>query len=195
MNGKIILITGPMFAGKTEMMIGMVLKYHHAGLKACFVKYSDDHRYSRYKIITHNKYSQDTVIELSSTTIGSISLDKYDVIGISESQFFEDIDLVDNLANKGKIVICEGLCSSFMRTAFGNLHKLFPIADDIINLKGVCKCGRESNFTSKYKDKTNHPDNIGKNDIKNKDMETDKMVELGGPELYKTVCRNCHKMN
>lgn len=54
---------------------------------------------------------------------------KYDVVGIDEGQFFEDIvEVAEYLANKGIVVIIAALDSTFQRKPFGNIINLIPLA-------------------------------------------------------------------
>jgi thymidine kinase len=182
MHGKLILVIGPMMAGKTEFMLSKVNQYFHKNKKCCFVKFVDDNRYSDkskskpIKIITHSEnFNNEKVPVLIASKISDIfdELKQYDVIGISEGQFFEDIELIDVLA-KSRVVVCEGLKSSHTRENLGSLYKLYPLADDIHFLKGVCSCGNDTVYTKKIKG------------------NPDKLVEIGGPNMYMPVCRHCY---
>lgn len=54
---------------------------------------------------------------------------KYDVVGIDEGQFFEDIvEIAEELANRGVVVIIAALDSTFQRKPFGNIINLVPLA-------------------------------------------------------------------
>jgi thymidine kinase len=64
---------------------------------------------------------------------------KYDVVGIDEGQFFEDIvDVAEELANKGIVVIVAALDSTFQRKPFGNIINLVPLAEKVYKLTAVC---------------------------------------------------------
>jgi thymidine kinase len=54
-TGQIELIIGPMFAGKSTELIRRVKRYKISGKKALNIKYSEDTRYSKENISTHDK--------------------------------------------------------------------------------------------------------------------------------------------
>lgn len=64
---------------------------------------------------------------------------KYDVVGIDEGQFFEDIvEVAEELANNGVVVIVAALDSTFQRKPFGNIINLVPLAEKVYKLTAVC---------------------------------------------------------
>lgn len=55
-KGRIELIMGPMFAGKSTELMRRVRRHNIAGKKCLFIKYIADDRYSSECIATHDKY-------------------------------------------------------------------------------------------------------------------------------------------
>lgn len=54
-GGKIILIIGPMWGGKSTKLLEVINRYNIKKMKTCIVKYSLDDRYSGdNKILTHD---------------------------------------------------------------------------------------------------------------------------------------------
>jgi len=76
---------------------------------------------------------------------------KYDVIGIDEGQFFEDIvEFAEELANRGIVVIIAALDSTFQRKPFGNIINLVPLAEKVYKLTAVCVyCTEPAAFTQR----------------------------------------------
>jgi len=105
-GGKIKLILGPMFSGKSTRLVETVRKYTYKNKKTVLVNFIDDKRYSENsQIVTHdlNKYDS-----LSCQMLGEIYdvIKNYDVIGIDEGQFFPDlVEACEKLSLLKKIVI------------------------------------------------------------------------------------------
>jgi thymidine kinase len=55
MIGKIELIVGPMFAGKSTELIRRIKRHQIAGYNSLVVKYANDTRYSNDSVSTHDK--------------------------------------------------------------------------------------------------------------------------------------------
>ena len=101
-------------------------------------------------------------------------MENYDVVGIDEGQFFEDIiEFCEEAANSGKIVVVAALDGTFERKPFGNIINLIPLAEMVTKLSAVCVyCTREAAFTKRV--------------VENKEVQL-----IGGAEMYKPVCRVC----
>ena len=55
-RGRIELIIGPMFAGKSTELLRRVKRHEIAGSKCLRIKFADDTRYSVDSISTHDRY-------------------------------------------------------------------------------------------------------------------------------------------
>ena len=55
-RGRIQIIFGPMFSGKTTELIRIVKRFSIAKRKCLLIKYSKDDRYSVHGVSTHDKY-------------------------------------------------------------------------------------------------------------------------------------------
>lgn len=98
-SGHIELIMGCMFAGKSTELIRKVNKYQIAGKSVLNVKFQADTRYDKIRISTHNNQGIDAVGVLKLAELKEVWTN-YDVIGIDEGQFFEDIvEFCENAAN------------------------------------------------------------------------------------------------
>lgn len=172
--GSISLIIGPMFSSKSSELYSRVNMYRYAKKKCLIVKYAGDTRYSD-DFSTHDHITSSA---LSCTGLLSEHFEEYlkfDVIAIDEGQFFEDIvEVCENLAKLGKIVIVAALDGDSMMRNFGNIHKLIPKSDTVVKKMAVCACGRNAPFT-KCSIKTNKDE-----------------ILVGGSEIYEAVCRLCY---
>ena len=98
----------------------------------------------------------------------------YEVIGIDEGQFFDDIiEFSEEMANNGKIVVIAALDGTFDWKKFGKVIDLIPLAEWVEKLDAVCMdCKETAYFT--------------KRTIDSKETEV-----IGGAEMYKPVCWKC----
>ena len=73
----------------------------------------------------------------------------FDVLGIDEGQFFSDIvEVAEEAANNGKIVIISSLQGTFLRGVFPNILALLPKCEKIKKLTAICKlCKESASFT------------------------------------------------
>ncbi|MBQ7351542.1 MAG: thymidine kinase [Clostridia bacterium] len=75
-------------------------------------------------------------------------------------------------------VLCYGLLTNFKTELFEGSKRLIEIADSIMEIKSVCKCGRKAQVNGRFVD--------GK-------LVTDgEEIVLGGDESYKALCYNCY---
>jgi thymidine kinase len=140
-RGRIELIIGCMFAGKSTELLRRVRKHEITGKSVLNVKFSADQRYDkeRCEIVTHcgQKRSATAVILLKH--LGPV-WEKYDVIGIDEGQFFPDIvEFAEIFANAGKIVVISSLGGTFLRGPFKRILELIPKCEKIKKLSAICK--------------------------------------------------------
>lgn len=182
MKGSIHLIIGPMFGGKTTMLINRVERFHYAKKKCLLIKHSIDNRYNHLVkqngIVCNNGVEYSTIKIITSGDLTSLSkeIKNYDVIGVMESQFFDDLLIVDEWANSGKIIICDGLSGDSNRDNFGKIPLLIPKCEKITKLNAVCiNCGDDASFTKKK-------------------IQTENLsyIDVGGIDKYIPVCRSCY---
>ena len=170
--GRIEVICGSMFSGKTEELIRRLKRAKFAKQKVEIFKPSIDTRYSEEEVVSHDKTSiKSTPVDAS----GSILLLSSDieVVGIDEAQFFDEslVDVCNQLAYKGVRVIIAGLDMDFLGRPFGPMPALMATAEYVTKVHAICKrTGNLANYsmrTSQSKD----------------------LVELGETESYEAVSR------
>ncbi|KAJ6253712.1 thymidine kinase [Anaeramoeba flamelloides] len=138
-DGQIQLILGPMFGGKSSELIRRARKYSIANKKCTVIKFARDTRYSVDKCSTHDKVMMDAVPCTGKLSEVEDKVKDYDVIGIDEGQFFEDIvEFSEHMANLGKVVIIAALDGTFERKPFGRVLELVAKAEQVIKLNAVC---------------------------------------------------------
>ena len=150
MSGKLSLIIGPMFSGKSTILLTRYRRYQIAGKKCLLIKYANDNRYenSGEMLVTHDQLSyKATSCHMLSEANDFIQ--DYDVICIDEIQFYEDAGIYCDLwANSGKIVEVCGLNGDYRRKPFEQISYLIPMSDNITFVTAVCKdTGKDACFT------------------------------------------------
>ena len=177
-GGKIKLFLGPMFSGKSTLLANTVIKYTYKNKKTIFVNFDGDKRYdSEGKIVTHELVKYEA---LSCHSLNEVmpELEKFDVIGIDEGQFFSDlVEACDKLCKEGKIVVVAALSGNFKMEPFDNVSKLISKADRVKLLKAYCAfCQKQAGFTLRT-------------------VRDDKEILIGAGDIYKPVCKACHYKN
>lgn len=144
--GHIELVTGPMFAGKSEELIRRLKRLMIADFKVQVFKPSIDDRYSVDSISSHNK-SMIKAIRVTKTQDIVDNLEKdTDIIGIDEVQFLDSaiVELLERWASSGKTAIVSGLDLDFKSEPFYFMDKeltmadLMVRADNVLKLTAVC---------------------------------------------------------
>ena len=109
-RGRIEVICGSMFSGKTEELIRRLKRAKFAKQRVEIFKPAIDTRYSEADVVSHDSHSiASTPIDSSASIL--LFTSEIDVVGIDEAQFFDSglIDVCNQLANNGIRVIVAGL--------------------------------------------------------------------------------------
>ena len=174
-DGKIELIIGPMFSGKSTRLIGLIRKYTYKAKKTIMIKFFADKRYTdKSEVVTHDLLKYDS-IDCKNLREHFDKIKNYDVIGIDEGQFFPDlVEVCEELALMKKTVIVAALNGDFRMEPFPVVTKLISKADKIKLLKAYCfNCHRDAKFTLRT-------------------IQSNEKVLIGAGEAYKPACRECH---
>ena len=174
--GRIEVVCGSMFSGKTEELIRRLRRAQFAKQKVEIYKPAIDVRYSEEDVVSHDKnHILSTPID-SSASILLLSSD-IDVVGIDEAQFFDMgiIDVCNELANRGVRVIVAGLDMDYKGVPFGPMPALCAIADDVTKVHAICvNCGNLA-----Y--------------VSHRKVESTQRVLLGETTEYEPLCRECYQ--
>ena len=142
-RGRIEVICGSMFSGKTEELIRRLKRATFAKQRVEIFKPAIDTRYSEQAVVSHDNNSiQSTPVDSSASIL--LFSSEIDVVGIDEAQFFDDglINVCNELANRGIRVIIAGLDMDFKGIPFGPIPALCAIADEVTKVHAICvKCG------------------------------------------------------
>ena len=138
-KGRIEVICGSMFSGKTEELIRRIKKVELADEKYIIFRPKIDSRNPENKIISHAKNEISASIVSSPKEILDLRVN-YSVIGIDEAQFFDQsiVDVCNVLANKGHRLIIAGLDMDYEGNPFGPMPNLMACAEDVMKVHAVC---------------------------------------------------------
>lgn len=174
-RGRIEVICGSMFSGKTEELIRRLKRARIAKQQVEIYKPSIDTRYSDADVVSHDQHAiASTPIDSSASLL--LLADAAEVIGIDEAQFFDDglPEVCNELANRGKRVIVAGLDMDFKGIPFGPMPALLAIAEEVTKVHAVCvRCGNLA-----Y--------------VSHRKVEGDRRVMLGELQEYEPLCRHCY---
>ncbi len=173
--GKVEVIAGSMFSGKTEELIRRLTRAKIAKQKVVVFKPRIDNRFSDHHIVSHD------VSKLPCLTIDSAEeipphIGEATVIGVDEAQFFDEklITIVNQLAEQGKRVILAGCEMYSSGEPFGPMGALLCIAEEIDKLRAVCVvCGEEAYISYR------------------KERPQNGNILIGDSDIYEARCRKC----
>ncbi len=174
--GRIEVICGSMFSGKTEELIRRMKRAKFAKQKVEIFKPAIDTRYSEEDVVSHDHNAIPSTPIDASASILLLSSD-IDVVGIDEAQFLDQnlVDVCNQLANRGVRVIIAGLDMDFQGVPFGPIPSLCAIADEVTKVHAICvKCGALAYVSHRL-------------------VKNEHRVLLGEAQEYEPLCRECYK--
>ncbi|MBO4906593.1 MAG: thymidine kinase [Bacteroidaceae bacterium] len=174
-RGRVEVICGSMFSGKTEELIRRMKRAKFAKQKVEIFKPAIDTRYSEEDVVSHEGNAiQSTPVE-NAASILLLGSD-CDVLGIDEAQFFDEqiVFVCNELAARGIRVIVAGLDLDFKGHPFGPMPALLAIADEVTKVHAICvRCGALAYVSHRI-------------------VAGDKQVMLGETHEYEPLCRECY---
>lgn len=175
-RGRIEVVCGSMFSGKTEELIRRMKRAKFARQKVEIFKPSIDTRYSEEDVVSHDQqHIPSTPVDSSSALL--LLTGDIDVVGIDEAQFFDEglVEVCNELANRGVRVIVAGLDMDFRGVPFGPIPALCAIADEVTKVHAICvKCGSLAYVSHRL-------------------VQSEKRVLLGETQEYEPLCRDCYQ--
>lgn len=181
---KLYFKFGTMGCSKTAQALITKFNYEERGMKTLLLKPSVDTRDGadivRSRIGLEAKAvvlsPTDDALELFANSFGDC-----DVVIVDECQFLKE-QQVDQLAEivlqYGIPVFCFGLSTDFTTHLFEGSKRLFEIAESIVEIKSVCKCGKKATVNARIDDFGNV-------------VFSGEQVVLGGNDRYVPMCRKC----
>ena len=176
MTGRLEIIIGCMFSGKTSELIRRLKRQRAIGKKVLLINSKKDTR--DFQIHggggaghEFECVKTDTLLEL----IGSIQFNNAEVVTVDECQFFRGLRNFVNVALKcNKHVILAGLDGDFKQNVFGELIYMIPLADDVTKLTALCmECG----------------DGCTPGPFSKRMCDSNEQELIGAADMYRAVCR------
>jgi thymidine kinase len=187
-KGRLEIICGSMFSGKTEELMRRLKRAEYAKQNVLTIKHKIDVRKSQTCIVSHEgkerlAFSIDNTQE-SMDKIFDLANRNIHVVGIDELHFFPTkiIGVICRLVDMGKRVICSGLDLDFRGEPFQQVTTLLAFADQVLKLKAICvECGKDAHHTQRI--------------INGKPAKyDDPIILVGAEECYEARCRDCFIM-
>ncbi len=181
-SGRVEVICGSMFSGKTEELIRRVRRAMIARQKVQVFKPAIDARYSLQRVTSHNGQDFEAIPVRTVAEIASLIEPDTTVVAIDEAQFFDEeiVRFVEQLAARGIRVILAGLDTDFRGEPFGPMPSLLCRADEVVKLHAICMvCGEEATRTQRLVN--GQPARYD-----------DPIIMVGAAEAYEARCREHH---
>lgn len=192
-TGRLEVIAGPMFAGKTEELVRRVHRAQAARRGVLVVAHELDTRSGPGRVASHSG------LEVASRGVASVGEipglvgEGVRVVAVDEAQFFGPglVPVVTGLADAGLVVVVAGLSVTYDGRPFEPLPGLMAVAESVTKLTAVCAvCGRDAAFHVR---RAGGPDGAGGVLDGGGDAPTDALTpepgHVGGAESYEARCR------
>jgi thymidine kinase len=183
-EGWIEVITGPMYAGKTEELIRRVKRLEYAEQNVIVFKPTIDDRYAADEVVSHNNNRTRSINIAKASEIMKYVERDTDVVAIDEIQFLDEeaVAICEYLADHGVRVIVSGLDRDFRGEPFSFMPKLLAIAEEVTKLTAICVCCHTpATRTQRIVD--GRPANY-----------SDPIILVGAKDTYEARCRHCHEV-
>ena len=181
-RGRIEVICGSMFSGKTEELIRRVRRAQIARQQVQVVKPVIDIRYAIGRVMSHSGQDYDAHPCANSAEVAQCIGRETTVVAVDEAQFFDNglIEVVEKLAANGTRVIVAGLDLDFRGEPFGPMPLLLSRAEEVTKLHAICVvCGEEASRTQRLVN--GQPARYD-----------DPIILVGAAEAYEARCREHH---
>ncbi|PJF43031.1 MAG: thymidine kinase [Chloroflexota bacterium] len=181
-RGRLEVICGCMFSGKTEELIRRVRRAQIARQQVQVFKPTIDTRYGATKITSHNGQGFEALPCADSAELAARLDAETTVVAVDEAQFFDHglVRLAEQLARRGVRVIAAGLDLDFRAEPFGPMPELMSLAEEVTKLHAICMvCGEPATRTQRLVN--GEPAHYN-----------DPVILIGAQERYEARCRYHH---
>ncbi|MGZ0656080.1 thymidine kinase [Coraliomargarita sp. W4R53] len=181
---KLYFYYSAMNAGKSTVLLQSSHNYHERGMKTLLLTPVIDQRAGVGKIASRIGLAKDAspfqpADDLFTSIDHAHQENPLACVLIDEAQFLTRTQ-VEQLAkvadDTGIPVLCYGLRTDFQGNLFPGSAALLGWADNLIELKTICHCGRKATMNLRT-------------DASGKPIKEGEQVEIGGNESYVAMCR------
>jgi thymidine kinase len=177
--GRVEVIAGPMFAGKTEELLRRVRRAVIAGLRVEVLTHALDTRDGEDRVSSHAGLAYPSLRVGSAAEILAAVGTDVDVVAIDEAHFFGPglVEPVGMLAARDLAVVVAGLDVTFAGRPFEPMPSLMALSERVDKLTAICTiCGAEAIFHERVAPASA--------------SEVDLVPEhVGGSDMYQARCR------
>lgn len=184
-GGRIEVISGCMFSGKTEELIRRIRQVSIARQSFRIFTPLLDARYGLNQVASHAGARIEARPIQFATEILTYIEDTH-VVAIDELHLLEDtpdqiVDICQGLAERGLRVIISGLDQNYRAEPFPAMASLMAIAEQVDKLYAICvRCGAYATRSQRLINGRPAPANAP-------------TIVVGGQELYEARCRACYQ--
>lgn len=179
--GRLRVITGPMFAGKTEELLRRIRGARQRGDDVVVVTHALDDRYGHRIVASHTGLSTPAHAVTDAGAVAGLVLDRpVDLVAVDEAQFFGVglVPVLNQILDAGIPVDVAGLCMTFDGGPYEPIATLMAHAEEIMKLTATCEvCGRDAAFHQ-----LRHPET-------HTGARESSAARVGGAEMYEARCR------
>jgi thymidine kinase len=181
---KLYFYYASMNAGKSTTLLQAAFNYRERGMETMLWTAALDDRYAVGAItsrigLSADAHRFDPYSDLRAAVLAEHARRPLSCILIDEAQFLSRDQVLDlaRLADEdGLPVVCYGLRTDFAAQLFPGSAALLAIADTLVELKGVCECGRKATMNLRV-------DGAGRAVLDGA------QTEVGGNDRYVALCR------
>ena len=181
-RGRIEVICGSMFSGKSEELIRRVRRAEIARQRVAVFKPVVDDRYDRRQVASHDGARVEAVPVRASADILAHLSDGVTVAAVDEAQFLDEgiVEVAQRLAGRGVRVIVAGLDMDFRGEPFGAMPRVMALAETVDKLQAICMvCGAPASRTQRL--------------VNGRPAAyTDPIILIGAQDSYEARCREHH---
>ena len=186
---KVYFYYSAMNAGKSTILLQSSYNYHERGMRTLLFVPSIDTRAGTGKIQSRIGLANDAIALAESDNLlervrGEHTAAKpVACVLIDEAQFLtpSQVRQATEVADQLRIpVLCYGLRTDFQAKLFPGSAELLALADNLIELKTICHCGRKATMNLRVAED-------------GRAVREGAQVEIGGNDRYVAVCRRHFK--
>lgn len=169
-----------MNAGKSTALLQVAYNYEERAQTVDLYTAEVDDRDGVGHIVSRLGFTRDAATFNAGTDFDQIYHERTppSCILIDEAQFLNERQVIQlhRLAHATKTpVICYGLRSDFIGNAFPGSRALLTLADDLEEMKTICRCGRKATMNVRL-------------DESGRRVTQGEQIEIGGNDRYEAVC-------
>lgn len=183
-TGRIEVVCGCMFSGKTEELIRRVKRELIAKRGVLVFKPMIDDRYGDETVTSHNGQKVKAITVVSAHQIMTHINGDIKTVAVDEAQFFDQaiVEVSEELADNDMRMILAGLDNNFRGEPFGPMPLLVCRAEMVTKLHAICViCSKEACRTQRIID--GQPADY-----------SSPTILIGAQDSYEARCRKCHQV-